>query len=620
MADDKHAEMGEQPQAGGHPLDQAAGATAYMESAADGGEIDLGGLLPSAGESQLPSGPPPAPGEFGGAAFPAPGQTPSASRPEPTASDFPQGVLSGPVAGSVAGGTAGVSKNGRESGGRLTVVFVTVKTFWHWLWSKFTAIPPLDDIFDRIIFSLGLQRKPAGMLKRANTLAHKGRLVEAVRWYRDLLALRPLAAAGYDGLGRAYFRMGLTEEANREFTIAESLERILHNRDDIDAAAGLAQAFLERKQPKVSVSLIEPVLIAHFYSPGNRDLLKTMGRVYTELRANKKAHQVYSAGLAQHPEDFEFHLMKGEAEIKLGNTVEGERLVRWGRLMRRLKENPRDANAKMAVGELYLKEQKTEEGLAALREAAALSPDNVGIRWRLFNIYQKQGQYDESLKYFLEIVALDPDSEDLQYRLADFYRKNKHREEALAIYRTLADLHPREPRPHTLMGDLLMEMGNFEEGQKMKDLGQTLECGLKSNPNHLETVQFMKYLFSIGQGDEARVWLERGLAKWPYHGELVLTKAKLLYGEYRYKEAMALLKRLVSVKPDVAEPHIWIAMCHQRLGDNMAALAESQLATRLAPRSYTAHKVLGDILKEQKKLSQANAAYEVAEMRRLGKK
>jgi len=503
----------------------------------------------------------------------------------------------------------------------MTVIFVGLKGFWDWLWAKLAAIPPLDDLFDRVLFSLGLQRRPAGMLRRANTLAHKGRLAEAVKWYRDYLALRPLSVAGYDGLGRVYFRMGLSEEADREFTIADSMERILHNRDDIDAAAALAEGFLERKQAKVSASLIEPVLIAHFYTPGNSPLLKAMGRVYTEMRATKKMFQVYEAGLAQYPDDYEFHILKGSAEIKLGNVAEGERLIRWGQLMQKLKENPRDANAKMAMGEMFIREQKQDEGLRQLREAAQLLPDNPGIRWRLFNLYQKQGNYEESLKYFLEIVALDQGNEDLQYRLADFYRKNKHREEALAIYREMADKHPREPRPRALIADLLNEMGNFEEGQQMKDLAQTLECGLKNNPDHVETVRFMKYLFSIGQNDEARQWLERGLAKWPYHGELVLTKVKLLYNEYRYKDAVGLLKRLISVKPDIAEPHIWIAMCYQRLGDNMAALAESQLATRLAPKSYTAHKVLGDILKEQKKLSQANAAYEVAEMmRHTGKK
>lgn len=624
MADDKlFPESGDQTPTGGHPgqsLDQAAGAAAYVESAADSGGIDLGGLLAPSPEGPVSADPfplDPFPAEPApAAAKPAPAPPRSGSKktsappPPAPASDFPEDALgaAGPAV-SVPGPTP------EKSGGPM-VIFVTLSTFWHWFWSKFTAIPPLDDIFDRLLMGLGLQRKPGSMLRRANALAQKGRLVEAVRFYRDLLTLRPLAVAGYDGLGRAYFRMGLSEEANREFGIAESLERLLHNRDDLEAAASLALGFLERKQAKIAVSMIEPVLIAHFYSPGNRDLLKAMGRVYTELRANKKTYQIYSAGLAQHPDDYEFHISKGEAEVRAGNLAEGERLIHWGQVMKRLRENPRDAKAKMAMGEMYLKEQKTEEGLKALREAAIIQPDNVGLRWRLFNLYQKQGNYDESLKYFLEVMALEPDNEDLQYRLADFYRRNNHRDEALVICRTLTSQHPREPRPHALLGEILVEMGSFEEGQKMKELAQTLECGLKASPNHQDTVQFMKYLFRTGQNEEGREWLERGLAKWPYHGELVLTKVKLLYQEYRYQEAMALLKRLISVKPDVAEPHIWIAMCHQRLGDNMGALAESQLATRLAPKSYTAHKVLGDILKEQKKLSQANAAYEVAEMMR----
>lgn len=598
----------------------AAGASAYVEAAADGGGINLDGFLDAPEESAAAQTAQAAAAVASAAAATAAaavaGLPPNAAaQPSAEEDDFPAEALE---TESVQAPAAPVEP--LKPKGRFSFIFSGLSTFFKWLWAKFKAVPPLEDLFDQALFTMGMQRKPSSMLRRANTLAHKGRLVEAVKWYRDILALRPLSVEAYDGLGRAYFRMGLNEEAEREFTIAENMERLLHNRDDIESAAALAIAFLERKQPKLSVSFIEPVLIAHFYSPNNADLLKAMGRVYAELRASKKMYQVYSAGLAQYPDDYEFHILKGNAEIKLGRVAEGERLVRWGRLMKKLRENPSDANAKMAMGELYLKEQKTEEGLQYLREAAVLSPDNTGLRWRLFNLYLKADQVEEAQKYLLEIVALEPDNEDLQYRLADFYRKHQKKEQALAIYKDLAERHSREPKPHALAGELMMEMGMFEEGQKINELAQILECGLKDNPDHRETVTFMKYLMSIGQYQEANQWLERGLNKWPYHGELVLTKARQLYHAYRYPEAVALLKRLISVKPDVAEPHIWVAMCYQRQGDNMGALAEAQLATRLAPKSFSAHKALGDILKEQKKLSQANAAYEVAEMMRQSHK
>jgi tetratricopeptide (TPR) repeat protein len=271
----------------------------------------------------------------------------------------------------------------------------------------------------------------------------------------------------------------------------------------------------------------------------------------------------------------------------------------------------------MSFGELCIKENRLDEGLQHLAQAATLSPENSGIRWRLFNLYQKMGQYPEALRYFLEVVAMEPDNEELKYKLADFYRKNRHHEEALEIYKDMANKHPRLPRPRYLMASLLQEMGQFDEAQNLKALADTLAIGLKENPDHNETVIFMKYLFGLHQQAEAMEWLNRGLSKWPYHGELIITKVKILYNEYRYKEAVTLLKRLISVKHDMAEPHMWMAMCYQRLGNHMAALAEAQLATRLAPKSFTSHKVLGDILKEQKKVSQANAAYEVADMIRL---
>ncbi|MDR2200357.1 MAG: tetratricopeptide repeat protein [Deltaproteobacteria bacterium] len=482
------------------------------------------------------------------------------------------------------------------------------------LWKR---IPPLEDIFDMILSSLGFQRKPGSMLRRAQSLAAKGRYADAIKWYRDILYLRPLTISAYDGLGRVYFRMGLTEEANREFTIADSLERLVNNRDDLEAATLLARALVARKQSKMAASLLEPVLIAHFYSPNNSNIFKGMGEVYADLRATKKMAQVYEAGLEQHPDDHEFYILKGNLDIKLGRAAQGEKLVRWGKLMGRLKDNPQDINANTSMGELMLKEGRTEEGLTYLRQAATLTPENSGIRWRLFNLYQKQGNYPEALRYFQEVLAIEPDNEELQYKLADFYRRNKHFEEAFHIYKTLTLKHPRDPRPHGLMSAVLSDMGQTDEAQNAQILADTLAIGLKENPDHKETVTFVKYLFSINANKEAGEWLDKGLAHWPYHGELIIIKAKILYNEYRYKEAVNLLKRLISVKHDVAEPHMWMALCYQRMSNNMAALAEAQLATRLAPKSYTAHKILGDILKEQKKLSQANAAYEVADMIRL---
>ncbi|MDR2142633.1 MAG: tetratricopeptide repeat protein [Deltaproteobacteria bacterium] len=479
------------------------------------------------------------------------------------------------------------------------------------LWKR---VPPIDDLFDMLLTALGFQRNPTSMLRRAQSLAAKGRHADAIKWFREILTLRPLTIAAYDGLGRVYFRMGLTEEANREFTIADCLERLVNNRDDLDAACALSTALLEKKQAKMAVSLLEPVLIAHFYTPNNATLLKKMGLVYAELRSTKKLYQVYEAGLAQYPNDHEFHILKGNLEVKLGRVAEGEKLIRYGRLMGRLKEDPEDVNANMSMGELCVKENRLPEGLSFLREAARLSPGNSGIRWRLFNLYQKQGNYPDALHYFLEVLDIEPDNEELKYKLADFYRKNQRLEEARVIFQEMADKHPREPKPRYLLSGLLSDMGRFEEAQSVKNLADMLAIGKKLDPDHREIVTFMKYLFSVGQNKEAVEWLDRGLARWPYHGELIITKVKLLYNEYRYKDAVTLLKRLISVKNDLAEPHMWIAMCYQRLGNHMAALAEAQLATRLAPKSFTSHKILGDILKEQKKVSQANAAYEVANM------
>ena len=167
------------------------------------------------------------------------------------------------------------------------------------------------------------------------------------------------------------------------------------------------------------------------------------------------------------------------------------------------------------------------------------------------------------------------------------------------------------------MARSLGDLGQKDEAEKAQELANTLAIGLKEEPGHREFVTFIKRLFSVNANKEAAEWLGRGLARWPCRVRLIMTKAKILRDECRYKEAVNPLKRLISAKRGVAEPHMWMALCCQRMSDNMAALAEAQLAARIAPKSRAAHKVLGDILKERKKLSQASAACEVADMIRL---
>ncbi|MEW5723838.1 MAG: tetratricopeptide repeat protein, partial [Thermodesulfobacteriota bacterium] len=126
-------------------------------------------------------------------------------------------------------------------------------------------------------------------------------------------------------------------------------------------------------------------------------------------------------------------------------------------------------------------------------------------------------------------------------------------------------------------------------------------------------------LLSISFYEDAENKLEEFLLKWPDSHDLKVIHGRILFKNGNYLEALGILKEVAQAREDWAEPHIWMAMAYQRLGDSMSALAEGQLATRLAPKSHTAHRVLGDILREQKKFSMAENAYEMAENLRTKK-
>lgn len=552
-------------------------------------------------------------------AQPAPAKPAGAEEgPAPAAPEASPGgqAETGPAAGSEAAGGEPAAAGGPAQGGVPKSFYRRWLAFWSQVAAWRRELPNLADIYVWLLSLFGFRLKPEKLLRYAHSLAIREKWPEAIAAFNQVIALRPLNIMARNSLGQVYHHLGRTEQAETELAIAASLEILIVDRNNLEAAAKLARALVKKGRPREAVSLVEPILAAHLFSPGNFELLKAMAEVYQLTHHKKKEAQVYQAGLAQYPKEADFYLLQGEMALKDSNILEGERLLTVGRILSRLSVNPNDVGALTSLGELYVSENRLKDGLPLLARAAGLEPHNIGLRWRLFNLHQKSQEAEEALKYLLEIVALRPDDEEIQYRLADFYRKNQGLEQALAIYRDLAKAHPFDPRPHEALGATMTEAGEFEKGQEYLELAKILGYGLKPRPNHRESVAFMKFLFNSGHNKQGWEWLEKALLKWPYSGELLLTKIKILYARGHYQEAVSLIKRLLSVKNDSAEAHMWLALCHQRKGNNLAAVSEAQLAARLAPKSFTVHQVLGDILKEQKKLSPANAAYEAASMLR----
>ncbi|MFH1135896.1 MAG: tetratricopeptide repeat protein [Pseudomonadota bacterium] len=429
---------------------------------------------------------------------------------------------------------------------------------------------------DRLFAVLGWGATPEALVFRADRLAKKEDVSAAVEMYKKALAGDPFFVPAYDGLGKTYFRMGFRDEAEREFAIAEGLEKHQHKALDLKASLKLGRALQDKDLHKMALTLLLPVFKEN---PKHPELLKIIGIGFRALGQDKKALELFKAGLKRWPRDPDFYFNLGSLLNKMGKTAEGEKLVTTSRLMIQLESDPAD----------------------------------VKSRVELARFFYDHNNFPEAAEYMRQAVGVEKTNPDYWQFLGDCYLKAGLQPAALDSLKQAVKLAPSDHRPQKAVAQVLQFMGRFEEARAAKELASILEAGGKNTQNPEQGAKYIKYLLSIGQGDDAENQLKTLLERWPHSLDLMAIQGRLLFRDKKYLESLTLLKSVAQQREGWAEPHIWMAMAYQKMGDTMSALAEGQLATRLAPKSYSIHKIFGDILREQKKFGMAENAYETAE-------
>ncbi|MBF0527659.1 MAG: tetratricopeptide repeat protein [Deltaproteobacteria bacterium] len=438
-------------------------------------------------------------------------------------------------------------------------------------------------LIERLLSMLRVKVSPQSLTRKAAQYASREEVAKSVESYKQALLMDPLYVPAYDGLGKIYFRLGFREEAEREFHIAEGLEKLVKDSTDVDAAIKMGRAMFEKDMGKTAVSLLEPVLQK---VPTHLELIKVLAVIYRTMGHWKRAIELYQTAVNLQPQSPEFYIELGEVEVRAGQEEEGQKLINYGQVLGRLQSNPGNASTLMEMARYHLANSAFNQAADFARQALKIDRQNQDYWLFLGDVYLRSGLYP---------AAVD-------------------------IIRQAAKMKPADPRPQQLLATAYRLTGRLEESKTAKALAAMLESGQKETKTPQEAAKFIKHLLTIGQTEDAEKRLNQLLVMWPDNADLLIIRTRLLYKNKSYQEAINILKSIAAERGQWAEPHMMLAMCYQKLGDNMNALAEAQLSTRLAPKSHTVHKVLGDILREQKKFSGAENAYETADNLRTLKK
>lgn len=141
---------------------------------------------------------------------------------------------------------------------------------------------------------------------------------------------------------------------------------------------------------------------------------------------------------------------------------EGARLQAQGELeeaRNRFEEAARrssvDARPFVALGWLYLREEKVPEAIRAYEKAHELSPASLAAQLGLAAAYQRQGENEKARELIESVLRENPDVPDAYRWVADLYLEQKIYGEAVRFYEEALQRNPADAAAHNNLAWLL---------------------------------------------------------------------------------------------------------------------------------------------------------------------
>ena len=246
-------------------------------------------------------------------------------------------------------------------------------------------------------------------LALSRVLTSAGRDADAQRVLEDTLRVIPASGRAHWWLATSYEHVNRFADARREF----------------EQAASMAVA-------------------------GRSHLLATVGRLASGAADNAGAVDALTRAVADDPGSPAWHKLLAGALLLEDRPDDA--LVEFGAALRL---DPRDGDAHLGVGQIYLNAGRTAEAVDALRRATELKPDSIDAEYALATALTRLGNERDAARYFEHVeqvqrqrladrrrtLSLDTlrEEADLRFREGQFDR-------AAALWRGLADLYAEAGR------------------------------------------------------------------------------------------------------------------------------------------------------------------------------
>jgi tetratricopeptide (TPR) repeat protein len=369
-----------------------------------------------------------------------------------------------------------------------------------------------------------------------------GRLSEAERAYRQLLAVNPRQPDALHLLGVVAYQSGRQEAA------VDLIGQAIRLRDDVP--------------------------VYH----------NNLGIAFGELGRFGEAVTHYKRALTLKPDFVDAHFNLGNALQEQGRPDEA-----IAHYQRAIAFKPGYAEAHNNLGNGLKQQGKLDESMAHYQRAIDLKPDYAEAHNNLGLALKEQGRLDEAMAHYQRAVALRPGSVDVHNNLGNVLRQQGKLDEAMAHYQRAITLNPDYAEAHNNLGIALKEQDKLDEATLHYQRAVDLKPDFAEAHSNLGSALKAQEKFG-----EAMVHYQRALALKPDYAEVYHNMGNVFQLHSKYGEAIAHYQRAIALKPNNGETYYNLANALRELGQFDEAQRASERALELAPRNGRYYRQLFD--------------------------
>ena len=234
----------------------------------------------------------------------------------------------------------------------------------------------------------------------------------------------------------------------------------------------------------------------------------------------------------------------------------------------------------------FFKSGKAAHAIAGLRRAAAMAPDDPGLRAALGYALAATGHVGQAVVHYRAALEREPGSAALRTNLAVLLVNLGQRDDARRLLEEALDLAPEHPNTVYMHAELLARDDRERAFEGYRRAIRLLRASIGPEPRIEHCADLVKLAnaeFWTGELHAALAHYDRAVALRPDYALALARRGLALAKLRRMPEAVRSLKRAAALEPDYAEARRAIGEVLIDTGDLEAAGRHLKLATRINP-------------------------------------